>query len=263
MVIAIAAVLLGLLLPAMSYARGSARQTAEMSAARQLMLAYSAYAAANEDRLLTGYKGGLAAWDAGGVPIETVPAKRYPWRIAPYLDYAIRGLYVNENQELLERLGHEDPWLYRYGVSLFPSLGLNTTWLGGDETDLAFHRSFLRVFGKYYLTRMGQSRRPSGLVVFASAWGRDMEGPFGTVAGWYLVRSPRFTCVSDPRWSTGDEPRDRGFVAFRHGDEAVCAFLDGRVDTLPENELSDMHYWADQADDEDWCLAHQLPGQSG
>ncbi len=256
-VIGVLATLIAVLVPSLAAARAAGRRTAEMSAARQLMYGYEAYSAAHEGALMTGYLIGLSAWDASGEPIgSAVAAARYPWRIAPYLDFAIRGLYSNENADLLERF-ENDPENYNYLVSVFPSLGLNTTWLGGDQNDNAFSASFLRVFGKYYLTRTGQARRPADLITFASARGDDPSGTLGTgpFDGYFRVRSP---WLVTRRWSgdfdPGDPPARWGYLAPRHDGSAVCAFLDAHVDLLPEHRLLDMRHWADRATDPDWHL---------
>ena len=149
-VVAIVAVMIGLLLPALGAVKAEGRKITEMSAARQLMLGYAGYAHDNYEAVLPGYRTGLRAEDAHGRSIaemhSPIAAARYPWRIAPYLDYSLRTLYQNEHEYVLERFEQGD-WdegdeeLYYYFVSLSPSLGLNTWWVGGDEAKRRSPRS--------------------------------------------------------------------------------------------------------------------------
>ncbi len=263
-VIGVIALLLGLLLPTLHAVKKSGERTVEMSAARQLMVAYNAYANVHNGAVLPGYWLQMEAFDASGNPIDTVPGGRYPWRLAPYLDYNFRGLFTNENEVLLERLEYEDPWLYQYVVSLSPSLGLNTTWIGGHQEEGGFlppESSFLRTFGRIYLTRMSEARRPQQLIVFASARGIDPYQPVGSgvVEGYFRITSPYFTSY---RWlseefDAGDPPQAYGFLSPRYGGSVVSAFLDSHVDMLTKRQLKDMRYWADQATRPDWVLEPQ------
>lgn len=257
-VVAIIAVLLGMLLPALSSARQTGNLTTELSAARQLMVAYENYTVNNNSMLMPGYLIGMHAYDQSGQPIESaIAAGRYMWRLLPYLDYAVRGLYTNENRDLLERLENEDPATYRYAISLFPSLGLNTSWLGGDEQDQAFDPLFLSIFGRYYLTRITEAKRPGDLIVFASARGKDTSGMLGPglFEGYYKVMSRNFTGTRWPEeYDPSDPPVAYGYLSLRYRGGAVTAFLDGRAELMPEKKLRDMRHWADQADLPDWKL---------
>ncbi len=256
---AIIALLIGLLLPTLLAMRQSGKQTLEMSAARQLMVAYNGYANAHDGAVMPGYRQELQAFDGSGNVFSTEEAWSYPWRLAPYLDYNFRSMYLNENEELLERLENEDPALYRYAVSLFPSLGLNTQWVGGDDQESGFNEYVLRLVGRFYITRMTEARRPEMLMVFASARGKDTPtGPMAgrTFEGYYKIRSPYFG--TSYRWSEdfnpSDPPGDYGYLSPRYGGSVVAAFLDSHVGLLTKRQLKDMRYWANEAIDHDWIL---------
>lgn len=263
-VIAVVGVLVGLVLPVLSEVSSSGRKTNEMSAGRQLMLAYTNYANVNRDAVLPGVKSGLNAHDAGGRAIAdvTIPiaAARYPWRLAPYLDYTFRGLYKNGQERVLEEIENlEDESYSIYFRSLAPSLGLNATWVGGNQDELGFNRSFLDVFGRFYVTRMSEVERPDRLLVFASARGLDpLDDATGVVEGYYEVRSPRLNVVEGMRWpetfDAGDRPRDFGYVSPRYAGAAVVAFMDGHVDTFGQDKLEDMRHWANRAETIDYAL---------
>jgi prepilin-type N-terminal cleavage/methylation domain-containing protein len=285
-VIGILTVLMGLLLPALRSFRNSARRTVELSAARQLMIAYQAYADSYKGMVLPGYLPGLPARDRSGRKIAEmttpVAAARYPWRLAPFLDYNFEGLYVNEQGEALEEF-RNDTANYMYVVSLFPSLGLNTTWVGGDKRHFGFPQKpgegqdFFIPYGTFYITRLSESPHPDRQLVFASARGcADIPGGGGgdqysqVFEGYFEIQAPYFTESQGYLWSEEHDirdpvgcdagnagiaaPGDFGFVSLRYGGEAVTAFIDGHTGTLNKTQISDMRYWARDAEREDWGL---------
>jgi type II secretory pathway pseudopilin PulG len=272
-VVAIITLLLGLLMPALSGFRMAARRTTEMSSARQVMAAYLAYAAVNQDQVMPGYKTGLHAVDAGGKSIEQVGipfvAARYPWRLAPFLKYQFKGLYLNEHQDTLDELENNTGYsnlstydTYVYLVSLYPSLGLNATWVGGHQGRLGFDQTALSLFGRFYVSRTTEVRRPEQLVVFCSARGTDPEAPQTIYQGYYEVRSPYFTSAQGgwpEEYRPDSVPGEFGFVSPRFAGESVVAFMDGHVDGMALDELRDMRHWARDADREDWYLQPQQP----
>ncbi len=215
-VIGVIGLLMGLLLPALRSVRQNASQTSEMSAARQLMLAYQMYANGNRDRVLPGYWSELPALDASGrrIGVDVLtdirgPAARvrYPWRIAPYLSYELQALYANENQELLEQYQQDDDYdSYVYGVSLFPSLGLNATWVGGNSQEGAFDPINLQVFGQFYVTTPSQVSHADRLLVFASARGGGDPFDPRTHEGNYRLLSPYLQSEDGNRWSDSFNP---------------------------------------------------------
>jgi len=253
--IGVIALLISLLLPALSGARRTARQTNELSAARQLMIGWSNYALHHRDQVIPGFKSGLRAVTADGRSVTegapAVTASRYLWRLAPYLDWNLRGLYVNENQALLETLENGNYSAYLYFASLSPSLGINSTWVGGDEDELGFTPLNLQRYGRFYVSRPHEVRRPDKLMVFASARGVDPLDPSGApVPGYFRVRSP-FLMDGVQRWSDGYRESlpagEFGQVALRYGGRAVTAFIDGHTEMLGEDALRDMRVWFNQA----------------
>lgn len=273
-VIGIIALLMAILLPSLRSARLTARMNDEKQTARQLMMAFHAYAAANNQRVVTGYTptgpNAFRVFDEDGNLISggqlSTAARRYPWRLAPYLEYEMLGFYANEHREVLERLEHKDRDQYIYAVSHSPSLGLNTEWIGGDANAYAFLqpdnplRDVLDL-NRFYVTATAQVIRPDRLLVFASARG---PSPFtqaeAEVQGYYKVTSPLFTELDpESRWSEvyseANSFADFGHLSLRHRDQrAVVAFFDGHVDALDENALRDMRHWANWADHRDWLL---------
>ncbi|MHC5112959.1 MAG: type II secretion system protein [Planctomycetota bacterium] len=264
-VVGVMSVLMGLLLPALGGARRTARQHRELSAARQMMVAYINYANMNRDQVLPGFQYDLRAVNAEGRSIGSfaIPEAeaRYPWRLAPYLDFNLQGLYVNDQERALEEMAQIDEWHYYYFTSLAPSLGLNATWVGGNKKELGFSPTALRNFGRFYVTSISEVYHPDRLIVFASARGVDPMGMLennNVTEGYFEVRSPRLLAQDGERWTeefvAGDDPGAFGFVSPRYGKAAVTAFVDAHVEAMGQRELRDMRYWANRAESFDYGL---------
>lgn len=247
--------------PAIKSMRNRSAQVREMGAARNLFVAWTQYADANNSQILPGYRNGLPAFDEKGDPIATqtigVAAARYPWRLAPYLSFNFRSLYLDENLRVLEDLESSDYADYLYQTSAYPSLGLNTTWVGGDESQGGFSAPFTNTFGKFYVTRLSEVRHPERLIVCASARGIDPTAGANAPLreGYFRVRSPHFT---SPVWEASYDPTDAasyGHISSRNGDRTVLGFVAGHVESRSVDELRDMRLWADVADGPDWMLA--------
>lgn len=258
-VIAIIGVLISILLPSLGAARSVAKTTKELAAAQQTMVAFQLYAQDNGGRYLTGMPdirhviGRNAPTDGKGNAIaDPLVAQRYPWRIAPYLDFDFRGLYSDDKALTALRARYDD---YLYTVSLFPSLGMNVAYVGGSVNHLG-DKTSQRIFGKVYLERDDQPNRPTRVIAFASA---RFRGPL-TIdelpdpEGFFRVEAPTFGAG----WQDSYAPDtitpgvNSGFVSLRHGGKAVTAMLDGHAEVLGWDELRDMRRWADQADAADW-----------
>ena len=265
--------LLAIAFPALRSMVATGRQVEEMNAARHLMIAYRAYAVDHRDRVMPGYKdSGLTARDMLGRPITSgLVAGRYPWRILPYLDLDLRGLYLGNQSDLLDGLeegmlsdeGSVDyQFQYLYTVSLFPSLGLNTAWLGGDAEQGAFQPNDedIRTYGQYYVTTLSTVRRTDRLLVFASARTEDTSpfGGGGLVEGFHRVLSPFRRDLDPPRWSETYDPEESpdrfGYLSPRHDGRVVAVFVDGHTTAEEIEAFRDMRMWANGATSEGWTL---------
>lgn len=262
-VIAVVGILAGLLLPAAAGARSAARQVKELAAGQQLAIAYALYADDHKGNLLPGYataamtdpaapeSEALTVFDQHGERLYGVQARRYPWRIAPWFDGDFEGLY-NDKSTLARYRERSD---YQYVVSLSPSYGLNSAFVGGDSDRFGFAKSALNIYGTFYITRADQSRRPDGLVVFATARGANPDGP-DPVPGYFRIDAPARTAR---QWSTPPAPDDlnpgaTGNVDFRHGGKAAVNHLDGHGVRLTPAQLDDMRLWSNQAQTPTWTL---------
>jgi type II secretory pathway pseudopilin PulG len=262
-VVAIIGVLTGILLPALGSARQTARQTRELAAGQQLNTAYALYSQDHRGTLIVGYATSamtdpatpeaqsLQVFDDHGERIFCVPARRYPWRIAPYLDYNFSGLYKDEH--VLRR--YRERTDYQYVVSLSPSYGLNSAFLGGDADRFAFGGPAASPFGAFYITRDDQGNQPSSLLVFATAHGVNPDGA-EPVPGYFRIDSPYRTSRV---WANNyvdvkANPTASGGVDFRHGNKAASIMLDGHGTSLSFDLMNDMRIWCNIAKRPDWTL---------
>ncbi len=254
-VLAIVGVLASLTVFVAGSARDKGEAAEEVAALRQTMIAYHLYTTENNGQLLAGYRAEPAV-DAAGESLHFPANARYPWRLAPYLDYQLSGtLFTGSRKSVPETAGSA------YAVSVGPSFGINATFVGGDyggSSDLVpTERAFSR-FGPFCALRMTDVPEPSKQIVFASA--RSGTGK-EKIEGYFLIRSPNF---QSRRWATRyDEAAGAdqwGFVHPRHGGKAAFGFLDGRVAMLDYQSMQDMRYWSPLAatnDDPDWTLKRQ------
>jgi hypothetical protein len=252
-VIGVISLLAAMLLPALGKARYRASQVNEMSGSRQLLIAWSLYAEDNSDSVLPGYRYGLNANDFQGHPVNHPINARYPWRIAPYLGKSFDVMYLNENRRTLETFRRmEDPDLGVYAASVFPSQGINSVFVGGDDVELPpTERAFDR-FGRFCVLKTAEVARPSELLVFTSA-----RGPFEgrIVPGYYVVKPPYLNARRwAVDWNSEDGPEAWGYVHPRYNLRSVTGMVDGHVENFDRRRIQDMRHWANPADRADWTL---------
>lgn len=270
-VIAVIAVLVGISLPAMAKARTCVRRTRELSMAQQLMVGYTAYSVENRDHLLVGYasasmvNGPMPVYDESGARLTGELAQRYPWRIAPQISNNFYGLY--DRRALVEIQQNPDEYSsygvdYNYVVSLYPALGLNVAFMGGSDRHGEFDQAFRRVFGRVYIERSDQCRRPTEVMTFASARAEAQAGVpvLSENNGFFRIEPPRFSAAQGYRWEDAYDAKSQqpgvnsGFVALRYDGKAVTTMLDGHGALKGWDDLKDMRLWADQATSGTWAL---------
>jgi len=252
-VIAIIAILASMLLPALASSKTRAKMINEISSAKQLLFAYQTYANDHEGRLMPGYRYGYPAVDRSGEAITHPINARYPWRLAPYLGDSFPVMYVNRNRGLLERFREHDDASYTYASSVFPSLGINSIYVGGDDLTLPPTTKAFKKFGRFCALKDTDPNAPSRLNVFVSARG-GFEGDI--VDGNYRVEAPYLTSRSwTPTYDENAAPEQFGFVHPRYERKAVAGIFDGHAEALSINELQDMRRWSMIADRRDWVLS--------
>jgi prepilin-type N-terminal cleavage/methylation domain-containing protein/prepilin-type processing-associated H-X9-DG protein len=239
-VIAILAVLAGIGSAALLSAADKGKTAAETTAAKTLIAAYQAAAADNGGRYLaardTSAKNVL---NGEGKPVSNRQVRaRYPFRLAPYINYAIESTLLpgNNRQQLLKVMNLSSPsgGMYDYGVSAFPSYGINRYFVGGTagQTNSECVRS------------VAQADR--SIIAFVSAGSSDIDG-------YEYVRAPGEPGGSwgGGKWTDDSDPGDFGYVHPRHGGKAIAAFLDGSTRLMTVEELRDMRLWSRRAAQED------------
>jgi hypothetical protein len=245
-----------------------------VAAGQQLAAAYLMYADDNRTSVLVGYaneamvslnpgpgQATLQVLDSAGERIGGVTARRYPWRIAPYLDFKIEGLF--KDPTILRRYRERDDFLYV--ASLSPSYGLNSMYVGGDADRFGFNAAALGVYGAFYITRIDQPVKPDRLIVFATTRGVNPEGG-ELVPGYFRADAPNRTVRT---WSAAFDPSEppgsTGNVDFRLGrttgggrsgvnGKAGVICLDGHAEMQGFESLDDMTRWSDRARSRNWVL---------
>jgi len=195
----------------------SAEKGREVHAGRALMAGFHAYAADNGGRLIKAMdpKPGKVL-DDKGKPVMSHAAKRWPWRLAPYIDYSINILMVNN-----QKAAPPDDSMYSYLVTVFTTFGMNGTYVGGKYgTPVSPDRG-----NKSVVTNITQVNEPSKLVVFAIS---KMEG--AEHRGCFDVAGP------ETRGAVGE-------VDYRYNNKAVVAYFDGHVELNSKQELSNTERW--------------------
>lgn len=251
-VIAIIAILASLLLPSLAKAKQRARMVEEMNAGRQLMVGVQMYADDNEGAVFPGYVSDDSVVDDLGAPLGSPVNARYPWRIVPYMAGSMELIYSGVNRRKLTQLQSASHPDYVYSVSLFPSLGINSYFIGGNQTEFPAEDANAKFGSGTVITKIDEARQPSDLMVFISAHsavtGNNADGyfqvkpPFEKTRKWAASYSPSL------------DPAKWGFVAPRFDNRSVAAMLDGHVENFGLQEMQDMRRWCNTADRADFVL---------
>lgn len=239
-VVAILAVLAVVCSAAYQTVIGKASMAAEITAAKTLIAAYQASAADNNGRYLPARDQSVTkVLNGEKKPLSMAePRYRYPFRLAPYFNYAIEStLLVGKNkQQILKTLNLSKPsgTMYDYAVSAFPAFGINNSFVGGQ---------IINAKGDYAPDPAGDvirtvAQADHSVIVFVSAGNTDIDG-------YQYVNPPSSWSGAD--WTDKSDPGHYGYVHARHGGKAVAAFLDGGVRGLTIDELRDMRLWSRNA----------------
>jgi prepilin-type N-terminal cleavage/methylation domain-containing protein/prepilin-type processing-associated H-X9-DG protein len=275
-VVAIIALLVAILLPALAGAKAAAAKARELAAAKQLILAYLAYADDSRGSLLPGEippqlmrgPGGesvVEAKDDHGSRLSDDIASRYPWRLSPWMDQDFRGMIIDKG--LYRRLSAlpDDPtgmYGYQAGFSQHTTFGMNGT---GYPKELSRRLLEARLMLRY----MREVRHPAMLMVFASSRresmipGDDSE----MVPGSHKIEAPR---INGPQgamilpygqanvtWDPQRAASDFGYLDLRHQGKAVTAMFDGHATVMglvpgKYTQLRDMQHWSNWATRPTW-----------
>jgi hypothetical protein len=233
-IITVIAVLVSLLAPAVAAARAQSRKATELSAARQLIVAYHTAAGDQRGRLLGRYGDARGARSETGSAVSGVSA-RWPHHLRPYLGDRFRSaLYINEQAAYYERYASDN-----YRLSLGPTFGLNDMFVGGSGARLLDPP----------VTRVEQSRAPAQLLVFVATRARELDPAHGD-AGYFAAGAPAYWSGSElPDYAAPDPALDAayGHLAPRWSGHATVAHLDGSVALRSAASLRDMRLWSEAA----------------
>jgi hypothetical protein len=111
--------------------------------------------------VFSGYVRDTGAVDDQGQPLFLPENARYPWRMVPYLSGSMPLIYSGENRfklAELQFLSHSD---YVYSASVFPSLGINSYFIGGNETEFPEFAANQKYGAGTAITKTSQADHPS------------------------------------------------------------------------------------------------------
>jgi prepilin-type N-terminal cleavage/methylation domain-containing protein len=252
-VIAIVAVLAAMLLPCLGRVKNKARMIEEISAGRQLMFGVQMYGDDHNGAVFPGYAADPAAVDDRGQRLSFPENARYPWRLLPYMSGSMELIYSGENRAKLTQLKAQAHGDYVYAASVFPSLGINSYFIGGNETEFPPAAANAKYGGGTVLVQISEARRPSELMVFLAA--RSTAGGSGA-QGYYQVLPPYLkTRQWAETYARSLAPNQWGFVAPRFNNHSVGVLLDGHAENYGLQAMQDMRHWCNRADRPDWTLA--------
>jgi prepilin-type N-terminal cleavage/methylation domain-containing protein len=263
-VIAIISILTGAITVVAGNMLASAKSTREADSLRSVLQAYTMAATDRKGTLIDGYSNNEDETFAGpnGEPVPWPASGRYVWRLLPYLDNAMTSLYVNDQSQWLTQYSGTNN--YAYVASLFPSFGLNSEWMGGDQRTTAMPAiESKRLYGKF----LSDIRHPARQLVFASSkapLGTDASSPelMTLTEGYFEIKSPYFPSAGDTwRWNTvngeqstvpTDDSADHGNLSARHSGKVLIGKLDGSTEFITLQNLADMRRWAPKANTANW-----------
>ncbi len=237
-VVAIILVCAALVFLGLSQTRKMAAKAAEVATARELIVGFEATAVERNNVYLPGYDRRVdEVVLRGGRVVAGPTANRYPFRLAAAMNVAVEK--IAHVGEIASQINTSNDYL----VSLYPALGINYYFVGGDvhQDGSVSHR------GECVTSPM---QGAASIVVFASA---GSLGDNGMISGYNTLTPPYLTTRMWTRetWGPDANPKDYGHIHARHGGKAVAAFLDGSVRLLTVEDLRDMRRWSVKAALED------------
>jgi prepilin-type N-terminal cleavage/methylation domain-containing protein len=262
-VIAIIGLLTAIVVPGAQSLSRSAATTVERSAARSMIGAWRSWSFDHAGRVLPG-------------PIPDIARRRWLWRLVPYLDDPVASLWVNDQRTFWENTlaNSTNQSDAVYLATLHPSLGMNTDWLGGRQSNACdvwtleqFIASQDPGASPLRADTIASIRRPADLVAFASARGRrGGDASADVLEGYWRLNTPFAPSGqgATPQWETtdtgnfvvpkaGTNPESvGGFLSPRHSGRVLVAAPDGHVGLESFEALGSMRRWADPATEPQW-----------
>ncbi|HVX86659.1 MAG TPA: type II secretion system protein [Phycisphaerae bacterium] len=279
-VVAVISVLIAIMMPALSLAKRQARQAATASAIRELIQGYTLYHTENDGALLLGYPPAYLNGQLLSVTLptgQTIPGPgsfagslsilRYPARMAPYENNVWKIMYQDSFMPSTPPLQGDtvaQASAKAYQLSLFPSFGLNSTFLGGDFSE----KGFTGTAPNYHLNMAGpalfratQVQRPAQTLVFVETAERNIAaGITGGDRGLFRATPPvaagRQWRAAAGRIQVVNQSADIGMPYSRSTGRIVVAFFDGHAEAMKPADLDDMRLWWPDATAPDQDFVH-------
>ena len=228
-VIGIIGILAGFGLPTYKSAMLAAKKSNDISAAKQLITAFHSHLGDNNNVFIKPYDINGVAKDMSGGELsgeDSHEAHRWPWRLAPYLNYGMYGsVLVNESKSFVESQGGLSQ---TYLVSVIPSLGMNN-YLGGNDSSGPSSANINVAVNAL------QVPKPGKMIVFCTSRSEAVGKKY---RGFYYVMPPTSSKYNDDTSS-----KSTGYISARYNNNAVAAFLDGHVEVLQFSDLTNKAYW--------------------
>lgn len=216
--VGIIALLLSLILVAFARATAAGRGAEVSNALRQMGVAWTAYANDHDGALLPGYISpatqqdlGIRVTGPGNQQLAGADAASYVWRLVPYMErwdilttgYATNLVNVFENeieQDGIYGPASATPGSGALGLASAPVFGINSMFLGGDDTHFVAGddagESFANLspyrnrFSTQAVTQMSQVTNTARTIVFAptvrwdrNTWANAASTPYRTGYG--------------------------------------------------------------------------------
>lgn len=278
-VIGVLALLLGMLLPALSGAQKRSRKHDELNSIRQVGLGWILYSNGNNDKILPGFlevevqKKWRVAYEYPNHK-DILPAPSYSlsgpnlagpwtWRLMPYLEYnhdIVHG-YAEEEEFDAVTLGDGSAAAEEEAaeIAYFPGFGYNAHYVGGWwDMDSGLDRTRLfdaKIDGKRVnvLSRsIGTIRRSTQLITFCSSAllkpGTYRKFEF-THPGWHSVIPPWLGQEQQWGWEGALEVYAQNPAPMgRYNGLAATLYADGHTAANQVDELTDIRHWIDTAE---------------
>ncbi|QDU32093.1 hypothetical protein KS4_01220 [Poriferisphaera corsica] len=268
-VISIIAMLIGMLLPALSNARVAAMSVRNRSNLKQVLVAGELYANEYDGELLYGYApptlGGVGFdVEANGLKLSFPVTSRYAWRLSPYFSGIWEVMYDHTALPEVPRVGEDASTAFEkaYAISVTTGFAPNSVFVGGHHS-VAFFKGFRpagwsyeRNVGEHVVFKRSEIRNASGLIWFTEVQ-QVLTGDLVEGNGFYWATPPvangRKWDVEDGEMVVSNQGIGMGLPKGRYGEVTSSGFLDGHVEGLRAEELLDMRLWyqgAKWADDD-------------
>ncbi|HZZ43304.1 MAG TPA: type II secretion system protein [Tepidisphaeraceae bacterium] len=266
-VIGIIALLIAVLLPVLGRARISALELRSQSGLRQMMIGYILYAQNNRGSLLFGYTPSTVdgapvsvADPRSGQTFGTPVSQRYPWRLLPFVSNIWPIIHSHGDLPAIPAAGESSSqaFLDAYMLSLNPTYGINSVYVGGD----ANYQGFVGPNNSpnihhHVVFKSSEVHSSSKLIIFADC--RTTNVPSLAGQGLYCLTPPH---ASGHNWEVVNNATHilnpnliMGVPQGWYSNRIMVSFFDGHVESMLPSQLDDMRLWANYATAPDYDYA--------